>query len=229
MAKIDYYETLGLGNNASRSEIKNAYRKLAMKYHPDQNHGNEEWAHEKFKDINEAFSVLGNPEKKRQYDHFGVTGNIGDIFCNQAPPTTFEDLMSDFEESDVGFDFLDDISDDNFGRGFGSYKYRRGFGGSRGSRYETQRGIDFEDLFEQIINPKESSVNYEIVLSKEQASKGMEKELVRNGKRLKIKIPAGVKTGSRIRLRNALKTTDGQFGNIIIIIQVSELGMSDRT
>ena len=229
MAKIDYYETLGLGNNASRSEIKNAYRKLAMQYHPDRNHGDEEWAHEKFKDINEAFSVLGNPEKKRQYDHFGAIGNIGDIFYNKAPPTKFEDLMNDFGESELGFDFLDDIFDDNFkGRGLTSHKFRRGFGGSRGSRYETPGGIDFEDLFEQIINPKVSSVNYEIVLSKEQASKGMEKELARNGKRLKIKIPAGVKTGSRIRLRNALKTTDGQFGNIIINIQVSELGMSDR-
>ena len=60
---MNYYETLGLSNNASISEIKTAYRKLAMKYHPDRNNGNEEWAHDKFKNINEAFSVLGNPEK----------------------------------------------------------------------------------------------------------------------------------------------------------------------
>jgi len=65
-----------------------------------------------------------------------------------------------------------------------------------------------------------SSVNYDIVLSEEQAFKGMEKELVRKGKRLKVKIPPGVKMGSRIRLRNALKTTDGQPGDIIIIIKV---------
>jgi len=65
-----------------------------------------------------------------------------------------------------------------------------------------------------------SSVNYDIVLSEEQAFKGMEKELVRKGKRLKVKIPPGVKMGSRIRLRNALKTTDGQPGDIIISIKV---------
>ena len=65
-----------------------------------------------------------------------------------------------------------------------------------------------------------SSVNYDIVLSEEQAFKGMEKELVRKGKRLKVKIPAGTKMGSRIRLRNALKTTDGQPGDIIISIKV---------
>ena len=64
------------------------------------------------------------------------------------------------------------------------------------------------------------SVNYEITLSNEQAMKGMEKDLVRKGKKLKVKIPAGVKTGSKVRLKNALKTTDGQPGDIIINIKV---------
>ena len=68
MANKDYYKILGLSNNASQDEIKKAYRKLAMQYHPDRNHGKEEWANEKFKEINEAFSVLGDPEKRRQYD-----------------------------------------------------------------------------------------------------------------------------------------------------------------
>jgi len=221
MAKIDYYEKLGLGNNASRNEIKNAYRKLAMKYHPDRNHGNEEWAHDKFKDINEAFSVLGNPEKKRQYDRFGTIENIGDIFGDKATRTTFEDLMNDFGESELGFDFLDNIFNDNFRRrGFTSQKFRKEFVGSRGSRFETQGDIDFEDLFEHVINPKASSVNYEVVLSNDQAMEGMEKVLIRNRKRLKITIPAGVKTGSKIRLRNALNKTDGQFGDIFIIVKV---------
>ncbi|MGD9118617.1 MAG: DnaJ domain-containing protein [Dehalococcoidia bacterium] len=221
MAKIDYYNTLGLSNSASADEIKKAYRKLAMQYHPDRNNGKEEWATDKFKDINEAFSVLGDPKKRRQYDHFGVTGNIGDIFDSQTTRATFEDLMDDFGGDDLSCDFLDDIFAGDFrGRSFAFHRFRRGFGGSGRSRYETQRGIDFEDLFEQIINPRVSGVNYEIALSKEQALKGIERELVRNGKRLKIKIPPGVKTGSKIRLRNALKTTDRQLGDITIIIKI---------
>lgn len=221
MDKIDYYSTLGLSSTASGSEIKRAYRKLAMKYHPDRNRGNEEWAHDKFKDINEAFNVLGDPEKRRQYDYFGVTGNIGDIFENTETQTIFDDLVDDFGEDDSGSDYLDNIFDDYFrGTGFAFQKFRRRFNRTGGSRFETQGDINFKDLFGHIESPGESSINYEIVLSKEQAFKGIEKELTRNGKRLKIKIPAGVKTGSRIRLRNALKTTDGQLGDIIITIKI---------
>ena len=154
MVKKDYYYTLGLSNNASADEIKKAYRKLAMQYHPDRNYGKEEWAHDKFKDINEAFSVLGDPEKRKEYDHFGVIGNSGDIFSSQATRTAFEDLMNDFDGAGLGFDFLDTIFDGNFrGRGLAFHKYRMGFGGPGRSRYETQKGIDFEDLFGQIESP----------------------------------------------------------------------------
>jgi len=79
MAK-DYYQVLGVPRNASDEEIKKAYRKLAMQYHPDRNLGKEKWANEKFKEINEAYGVLGDPQKRRQYDQFGTVGNVGDIF-----------------------------------------------------------------------------------------------------------------------------------------------------
>ena len=80
MAKKDYYQILGIGRDANERTIKKAYRQLAMQYHPDRNKGKEKWANEKFKDINEAFSVLGDPEKRKQYDCFGMVGNVGDIF-----------------------------------------------------------------------------------------------------------------------------------------------------
>jgi curved DNA-binding protein len=221
MTKKDYYKALGLNNTASTDEIKRAYRRLAMQYHPDRNHGKEEWANSKFKDINEAFSVLGDPKKRQHYDDYGAIGNIGDIFANHTTRTTFENLMNDFDEAGLGFDFLDNIFDDDFkGRGFAFQTFRRGFGRFGGSRFETLGGINYEDLFEQVKSTRVSSVNYEIVLSKEQALEGMEKELVRKGKRLKVTIPAGVKVGSKIKLRNALETTDGQPGDIIIIIKV---------
>ena len=108
MAAKDYYQILGLAKNATADQIKKTYRKLAMQYHPDRNPGKEDWANEKFKEINEAFSVLGDPEKRRQYDQFGTVGNMGDLFGSQATRTTFEDLMKDFGGAGLKFDFLDD-------------------------------------------------------------------------------------------------------------------------
>ena len=126
MAHKDYYKILGLNNNASNDEIKKAYRRLAMQYHPDRNHGKEEWASDKFKEINEAFTVLGDPKKRRQYDDFGTAGNIGDIFGSQATRATFEDLINDFGGAGLGFDFIDDIFGNDFGgRGFTLRTFRR--------------------------------------------------------------------------------------------------------
>lgn len=107
MAKRDYYEVLGIERNASDDEIKRAYRRLAKKYHPDLNPGDAE-AEAKFKEINEAYNVLINPETRAQYDRFGHEGPTGQGFG--------------------GFDFggIDDIFDMFFGStGFGT--------GSRGS------------------------------------------------------------------------------------------------
>ena len=70
MDKRDYYEVLGVSRNASEKEIKSAYRKLAKKYHPDSNQGNKD-AENKFKEASEAYSVLSDPEKRKQYDQFG--------------------------------------------------------------------------------------------------------------------------------------------------------------
>ena len=71
--KRDYYEVLGVARNANADEIKKAYRKAAIKYHPDKNPGDKE-AEEKFKEANEAYEVLSNPEKKAKYDQFGFAG-----------------------------------------------------------------------------------------------------------------------------------------------------------
>ena len=118
MAK-DYYQVLDISRNATEQQIKKAYRKLAMQYHPDRNPGNEKWANEKFKEVNEAFSVLGDPEKRKQYDQFGTVGSAGDMFRSGYTRTTFEDLMKDFGGAGLRFDFLDDIfSDFLSGTGF---------------------------------------------------------------------------------------------------------------
>jgi len=218
MAK-DYYEILGVPRDASQEEIRKAYRRLAMQYHPDKNPGREKWANEKFKEINEAFSVLGDPEKRKRYDQFGTVGNIGDIFGSPYTRTTFEDLMRDFSGSGLRFDFLDDIFGDFLkGRGFSFKVFSSGFG-PRGFGFGMP-GINLEELFKEGARPRTQSVNYEIVITKEQASRGMEKDLERHGRKLRVKIPAGIKNGTKLRLRNALKITDGVPGDIIILVKV---------
>ena len=220
MTYKDYYQILGLDNTASADQIKKAYRKLAMQYHPDRNHGKEEWANEKFKGINEAFSVLGDPEKRREYDQFGTVGTVGDIFGSQATRTTLDDLMQDFGEAGLDFGFHDDIFGDiTQNTGFINYRIRRRFGSSKSMRFHMPEDITLEDIFnnQSFLN---DNVEYEITLTSEQAVRGMEKELKRNEKKIKVKIPANVTTGSKVRLKNALHLTDGRPGDIVIHIKV---------
>jgi curved DNA-binding protein len=219
MAK-DYYSTLGVPENASDGEIKKAYRKLAMQYHPDRNPGKEEWANEKFKEINEAYGVLGDPQKRKQYDQFGTVGNLGDIFSSPFTTTTFQEMMKDFGGAGLGFDFLDDIFGD-FLKGRGSSFSFGSFGGRPGRViFEARPGqeINLDEIFGQAQRPQE--VHYEIAISRGEASQGVKKILKRRGKKLEVKIPAGVRTGNVVRLRNARQISDGSPGDILIKVIV---------
>lgn len=108
--KRDYYEVLGVSRDASLEEIKKAYRKLAMKYHPDRNPGNKE-AEEKFKEIAEAYAVLADPEKRAQYDRFGHRG-VG----QQVQVDFSSDIFSDFADLLGGFFDLGDLFGSPWGR-----------------------------------------------------------------------------------------------------------------
>ena len=220
MPQKDYYKILGVPQNSSDDDIKKAYRKLAMQYHPDKNPGKEKWANEKFKEINEAYGVLGNPEKRKQYDQFGTTGDASDIFGSQTTQTTFEDLMMEFGGAGLGYDFLDNIFGDFLqGRGFSFRQYGSGRGGQR-IIFSVPDDSNLEDVYTQAQRPASHVVNYEIAITRAQAAKGLEKDLTRHGKRLRVKIPAGIKSGIKIRLRNARLTTDGQPGDIFIKVNV---------
>ena len=221
MPAKDYYKILGVPRNASDDDIKKAYRKLAMQYHPDRNHGKEQWANEKFKEINEAYGVLGNPERRKQYDQFGTVGDIGDIFSSQTTQTTFEDLMKDFGGAGLGYDFLDNVFGDFLsGRNFSFHQYGRQ-GGRQRIIFNVPYGSNLDSVFSQQTQRRPSrNVNYEITINKEQATQGLEKDLTRRGKKLRVKIPAGVKDGTKIRLRNARQTTDGQQGDMLIKVKV---------
>ena len=219
MAK-DYYRILDVPRNASDAEIKKAYRKLAMQYHPDRNPGKEKWANEKFKEINEAYGARGDPQKRNQYDQFGTVGNVGDIFGSPFTTTTFEEMMKDFGGAGLRFDFLDDIFGD-FLKGRGSSFSFRSFGGRPGKvRFEAWPGqeINPDEIFSQARRPQEA--HYELAISQEEALQGVKKILKRRGKKLEVRIPAGVRTGDVVRYRNALQTSDGLPGDILIKVIV---------
>jgi DnaJ-class molecular chaperone len=178
MASTDYYKALGVDKKASPEEIKKAFRKLAVKYHPDRN-PNDKAAEDKFKDINEAYAVLSDPKKKEEYDTFGSSG-----FHKQYSQ---EDIFRGFDFGNAYKDMGAGGSEDIFSRLFGGSFSR---GGARGGfRGGPQRGGDLE---------------MEVEISFRDAAQGAEKQIAfrRNGQReeLKIKIPAGVDNGSKIRL-----------------------------
>jgi DnaJ-class molecular chaperone len=178
MASTDYYKALGVDKKASPEEIKKAFRKLAVKYHPDRN-PNDKAAEDKFKDINEAYAVLSDPKKKEEYDTFGSSG-----FHKQYSQ---EDIFRGFDFGNAYKDMGAGGGEDIFSRLFGGSFSR---GGARGGfRGGPQRGGDLE---------------MEVEISFRDAAQGAEKQIAfrRNGQReeLKIKIPAGVDNGSKIRL-----------------------------
>lgn len=207
--KRDYYDILGVSKSASADELKKAYRKQALQWHPDRNKSAE--ASEKFKEINEAYEVLGNPQKKQTYDQFGHAA-----FDQGAGPSAGP-----------------------FGGGQGPFTYTYTQGGGQGSPFE---GFDFSDpfdIFEQFFGggspfrQAQRKPRYGLSLTFMEAVKGVEKEVLIEGKRKKIKIPAGVDEGSRIEFNDFYVTIDvkpnkvfQRDGNDILINQEISLKMA---
>ena len=145
MSKRDYYEVLGVSRDATKDDIKNAYRKLALLYHPDRNKSPE--AEDKFKELSEAYAVLSDDEKRRQYDMFGHAG-IGEKYTQEDifRGTNFDEIFRDFG---FGFGGLDSIFDMFFGR-------------QRASRYGPQRGNDLRHDMEITLEEAASGLETEI-------------------------------------------------------------------
>ena len=136
--KRDYYEVLGIEKGASEEEIKRAFRKMALKYHPDRNQGDKE-AEEKFKEVNEAYSVLSDPELKKKYDMFGPAGV--DLSAQAGPGA------GQWTGGSGGFDGVDlgDIFGDFFGGGFGGGSARRRNAPTKGRDLQLSLRITFEE------------------------------------------------------------------------------------
>ncbi len=133
MAEKDYYKILGVSKEASSEEIKKAFRQLARKYHPDVNQGNKE-SEEKFKEVNEAFQVLGNPQKKAQYDQYGSSAfSAEDLRGFRSQNFNFDDLFGDFGFGDI-FDIFS-----------GGRRYREDYEEGADLRYDLE--ITLEEAF----------------------------------------------------------------------------------
>ncbi len=184
------YETLGVNENASTEEIKKAYRRLARKYHPDINKSPD--AEEKFKEINAAYEILSNKEKRKQYDTHG-----DDMFGGQN--------FHDFASSHGNNADLDEILRNIFGGGgFGGFEsFGGGFGG-----YQQKREPNLD-------------VNAKITIPFDVAVLGGSHAINYNGESFNIKIPAGIKNGEKLRIRNKGKSYNGKKGNLYIIVEIA--------
>lgn len=187
----DYYEILGLDKNATSQEIKSAYRKLAKKYHPDMNPDNKE-AEQKFKEINEAYEVLGDEDKRKKYDTFGSSYDFSGG-QNFDPSQYGFNNYTTYTSSSGGFsDFFNMF----FG---GDASSSRGFGG-------------FEDMFFRK-SPKRQSVNSSINISLDEAFSGATKN-VNVGLEgriipMEVKIPEGITPGKKIKVKGEKWGLDG--------------------
>ncbi len=135
----DYYDILGVGRDASADEIKKAYRKIALKYHPDRNPDNKDEAEVKFKEASKAYEILSDPEKRGKYDRFGAAA-----FENGGGPGGF-DFGAGFGGGAAFEDALGDLFGDFFGGAFGGRRRSRRGGAARGDDLRYDMEIDFEE------------------------------------------------------------------------------------
>ncbi len=226
----DYYQILGVTKNADEKEIKKAYRKLARQHHPDVNPGDAQ-AEEKFKDINEAYEVLSDGDKRQKYDQFGAQwqqyqhagGRPEDFdWARWGAPggqTSYRTVNpEEFEQMFGGGGRFSDFFDTLFGGGMG--RRSSGFAGFSGQDVQFQarpmRGRDTEHTVE---------------ISLEEASHGSTRALQwEDGRSITAKIPRGVKTGSRIRLSGQGQpgSQGGQGGDLYLKIEVQPHALYER-
>ena len=190
----DYYEILGVNRGATPEEIKKAYRKLAVQYHPDKNPGDKA-AEEKFKEASNAYSVLSDPEKRRMYDirgHAGVEGMGFEGYRNM------DDIFRHIN--------LDDI----FGRGgFGGFG---GFGDAFGDAFGQQRTT---------APPRGRDIRMNVTVPFEDAVLGSMKEVNVQGKPLRLKIPPGIQDGKTLRIQGYGESFgSGISGDLLVTVSV---------
>jgi curved DNA-binding protein len=212
---MDYYETLGVAKTATPDEIKKAYRKLAMKFHPDKNKGDKA-AEEKFKGISEAYAVLSDPEKKQQYDTYGST--------NFHQRYSQEDIFRNFDLNDIFRQFgfgMGGQQSSGYGNGMGGGANFNSFfnqggghgGGCGGGCHQPAKGQD---------------MTYQITVTLEEVLSGADRSisLRKNGQpqQVSVKIPKGIEEGKKLRLKGkgGSSQNGGPAGDLYLKVGISE-------
>ncbi len=186
----DYYQILGVERSASADDVRKAYRKLAMQYHPDRNPGNKQ-AEEKFKEINEAYQVLSDPQKRARYDQLGSAYSNWQQRGGSPNDFDWSQWFSGQPGAGGGGTHVEygDIND-LFGQDIFSEFFRSIFGGGGvGGRAQTSTRGRQAPAYQQPIS-----------ITLDEAYRGTTRTLQSDGRRLQVKIPAGVKTGSKVRV-----------------------------
>lgn len=235
MAKRDYYEILGVARTASADELKKAFRKLAMQFHPDKNPGNKK-AEERFKEINEAYEVLSDQQKRQAYDQFGHMGAQGGFRPGSNP---FEGFARGGGQGGPGFG------------GFDNFSAYSGGGAGGSDNFQDIFGDIFSDLFTGRARPggpgagprpnqrgRGADLRYTLNVSFEEAAAGTEKTISfirqRGGHeetaKLAITVPAGVKSGQRLKLRNEgdAPAAGGPTGDLYVIVNIQDHALFKR-
>jgi DnaJ-class molecular chaperone len=199
MASKDPYQILGVSRTATPDEVKRAYRRLAKEYHPDRNPGNKS-AEQKFKEVQAAYEVLGDPQRRAQYDRFGAGGPTPEFH-------TWSTRESPFGGVSFDFDSLGDLT------GIFEQFFQRG-GVRRGPRRGAPRAA-----------PRGQDVEHSIALSFEEAINGATRQVVLSGsdgtsEHITVHIPAGVHDGQRIRVKGKGQAAAGGRGDLMIRCQI---------
>ncbi|MBM0597860.1 DnaJ C-terminal domain-containing protein [Helicobacter pylori] len=194
------YQTLNVSENASQDEIKKSYRRLARQYHPDLNKTKE--AEEKFKEINAAYEILSDEEKRRQYDQFG-----DNMFGGQN--------FSDFARSRSTSEDLDDILSSIFGKGGFSQRFSQNSQGFSGFNFSN-------------FAPENLDMTATLSVSVLDTLLGNKKQVSVNNETFSLKIPIGVEEGEKIRVRNKGKTGQMGRGDLLLQIHIEEDEMYRR-
>lgn len=214
---MDYYKILGVSKNSSKDDIKKAYRKMALKYHPDRNKGDKK-AEDKFKEANEAYAVLSDPEKKQQYDTYGSTDfrkrySQEDIFRNA-------DLGSIFREFNINFGGTN-------GRTGGGSPFESFFGGGMegasqgfgGQQFRPSKGSDYSLELTITLNDVLSGTEKTISLGRGSAAE-----------KVSVKVPAGIESGKKLRItgKGSNSPDGGPSGDLYLLIKVAPHNLFNR-
>ena len=213
---MDYYQKLGVDKSASATEIKKAFRKIAVKYHPDKNPGDDA-AEEKFKEANEAYAVLSDAEKKEQYDTYGEAG-----FSQRYSQ---EDI---FRGSNLGDIFKE------FGINFGGGGFQQNGGGSPFESFFSQGqggGCSGGCGGHQVQPPKGQDSTMDLWVTLEEVATGTERTVAAPGnERVSVKIPKGIEAGKKLRLtgKGQPSPQGGQPGNLYLQINIQPHSVFER-